>query len=171
MKSPRITCHTSHLGSVYKNILLLDSNMNQVPPQSLFQQVMSCLSLSDVSKRIITTVKHYKDFVVVLSSLPRQHRPLNSCGSYNMSDAHQFKPVTLTGQENFTRWYREFKIAAQAQGVWSLFTGDESVPSPPKRPVRLDVTKYVTKTRIDDAEKAYIEQVLKEAMNTYQIDV
>jgi hypothetical protein len=39
-----------------------------------------------------------------------------------MSSSHEFKPVTLKGQENFTRWNRKFQIAAQAQGVWCLFT-------------------------------------------------
>jgi hypothetical protein len=40
------------------------------------------------------------------------------------NDTRGFVPVTLVGQENFTRSYREFKVLAQAHSVWKLLIGE-----------------------------------------------
>ncbi|KAI9744531.1 MAG: hypothetical protein M1818_002060 [Claussenomyces sp. TS43310] len=40
---------------------------------------------------------------------------------------------TLTGQDNWPRWSRDFKIIAYAKGVWKLYTREEKILSPPVR--------------------------------------
>lgn len=46
----------------------------------------------------------------------------------------------LKGQENYTRWKRDFKIVAGTKGVWKLYAGEETILQEP------DLSQYVSPT-------------------------
>jgi hypothetical protein len=70
-------------------------------------------------------------------------------------DTTGFQPIVLVGQENYTRWAREFRIASQAAGVWKLFTGDETIPAIPERPKKPVMTEFATRDQKDAALEEY----------------
>lgn len=39
----------------------------------------------------------------------------------------------LNGQDNFTKWWREFRTLARAKNYWALFTGEEQLLAKPER--------------------------------------
>lgn len=51
----------------------------------------------------------------------------------------------LTGQKNYLRWCRAFKLVAQCKGIWDLYTGEEGILD---KPLKSDYFQPTVRKRI-----------------------
>jgi hypothetical protein len=52
------------------------------------------------------------------------------------SGPHAARIVTLKGQGDYVRWFRDLKPVAESRNLWSLLSGDEKVVECPHRPIK-----------------------------------
>ena len=53
--------------------------------------------------------------------------------SSNSSNSNAVRLQVLRGQDNYIPWVRDFKLVANAEGVWGFYDGTEKILAKPDR--------------------------------------
>jgi hypothetical protein len=64
----------------------------------------------------------------------------------------------LTGQQNYTRWRRDFRVVAESKGVWNIITGKEKILPKPEREIYLPNKSKTYNTRASSSKTATGEE-------------
>jgi hypothetical protein len=74
------------------------------------------------------------------------------------SGPHAARIVTLKGQGDYVRWFRDLKPVAESRNLWSLLSGDEKVVECPHRPIKPQTATISLRTTGSQTKKTALSR-------------